>query len=92
MSGGVAFVHDPDGRLPDHLNADMVTLEPLADPEDVELVRSLLTGQADCAGSTVAARLLAGWDQAQAEFAKVMPNDLKRVIEARKAAEEVGVG
>jgi glutamate synthase (NADPH) large chain len=97
MSGGVAFVHDPDGRLPDHLNGDMVTLEPLADQEDVELLRSLLAGQADCAGSAVAKRLLQDWETACPEFVKVMPNDLRRVIEARKAAEaaeaeEVRVG
>jgi glutamate synthase (ferredoxin) len=92
MSGGLAFVHDPDGHLPDHLNGDMVALEPLVAPDDVQLVRSLLTGQADCAGSPVARRLLDDWDSTRAEFVKVMPNDLKRVTEARQSDGEARVG
>src|SRR5207247_684290 len=57
MSGGVAFVHDPGGRLPDHLNADMVALERLDDPDDIKLLRDLLAGHADATGSPVAAGL-----------------------------------
>jgi glutamate synthase (NADPH) large chain len=88
MSGGVAFVHDPDGELGARLNHDMVGLEPLVAAEDVELVRSLLAGHAGCTGSTVAQGLLEDWERSRAQFVKVMPHDLRRVLEARQAQQQ----
>src|SRR6202790_1583064 len=41
MSGGVAYVYDPDGKLPDNLNAEMVELETL-DEDDGEYLRATI--------------------------------------------------
>ena len=65
MSGGVAFVLDEAGDFPRRCNLGMVDLEPLVDPEDIELVRDLLIQHAGYTGSTVAARILADWAAAQ---------------------------
>src|SRR6201999_1852628 len=46
MSGGIAYVYDPQGVLPDHLNAEMVELEAL-DDDDVESLRDLLVAHVD---------------------------------------------
>ena len=62
MSGGVAFVLDESHDFPRRCNLEMVDLEPLAKPEDIELVRDLLTQHAVCTGSTVAMRLLKDWE------------------------------
>ena len=87
MSGGMAFLYDPDGELPDRLNTDMVTLEPLSAAEDVALVQALLGEHVQRTGSAKAALLLDEWDHTAAEWVKVMPNDLKRVLEERQQAE-----
>ena len=86
MSGGTAFVLDEAGDFPQRCNLQMVDLEPLEDPDDVELVRDLLIQHAGYTGSTVAAGLLSDWDAAQAKFVKVMPLDYRRVLEERKRA------
>jgi glutamate synthase (ferredoxin) len=81
MSGGMAFVLDEDGDFATRLNTEMVELEPFEDPEDQRLVRDLLQQHWSYTGSTVAARLLDGWDALRGKLRKVMPVDYKRVLE-----------
>jgi glutamate synthase domain-containing protein 3 len=63
-----------------------VDLEPLAQPDDVELVRELLARHARYTGSELAARLLCDWSDAAGLFVKVMPRDYKRALEAQRNA------
>ncbi len=87
MSGGVAFVYDRDGDFANHCNLEMVSLEPLADAEDIDLVHGLIERHREYTGSTVANAILRAWPAITAKFVKVMPNDYKRVLgEQRKAA------
>ena len=64
----------------------MVDLEPLSKPDDLELVRDLLTQHAVCTGSTVAMRLLKDWDRSVKDFVKVMPLDYRRVLSEQDPA------
>jgi glutamate synthase (NADPH/NADH) large chain len=86
MSGGVAYLLDPD---PGRVNLEMVDLEPL-DASDAALLRRLAERHTAETGSAVAGRLLAGWEQALARFVKVMPKDYKRVLDAASRAEQEG--
>jgi glutamate synthase (NADPH/NADH) large chain len=86
MSGGIAYLLDPD---PLRVNAEMVDLEPLG-PEDAEFLRCLIERHHAETGSAVAARLLAGWDAAVPRFGRVMPRDYKRVLAATRRAEHDG--
>jgi glutamate synthase (NADPH/NADH) large chain len=86
MSGGLAFVLDSEGDFATRCNLEMVDLEPLALADDVELVRDLLIQHAGKTGSTVAARLVKGWDEAIAAFTKVIPLDYRRVLAERTAS------
>ncbi len=90
MSGGVAFVHDPAGRLALRANRAMVDLDPL-DGEDAETVRGLLARHRELTGSALAARILARVDEVLGEFVKVMPRDYKRVLAATVDAQRRGV-
>ena len=89
MSGGMAFVFDEAGDFADRCNLEMVSLEPFASPEDRELVRELLTRHAAATGSDVARTILDGWDILADKFVKVMPNDLKRVLEEQRKQREL---
>ena len=97
MSGGVAYVYDPDDNFRSRCNRDMVELEQLPDsddradgePDDLGTVLTMLRNHRQFTGSAVAAGLLADWDRAKSQFVKVIPRDYKRVLlaEARARAE-----
>ena len=89
MSGGVAFVYDPDARLPVRVNPEMVELEPL-DAEDFAWLRHRVERHRHETGSEVASRLLDDWASASKSFVKVMPNDYKRVMIAAEQARAEG--
>jgi glutamate synthase (NADPH/NADH) large chain len=90
MSGGIAYVHDPNGTFTSLVNHEMVDVEPLTDG-DLEFVRSLVARHEQLTGSTVAARLLEAWTLEAATFRKVMPRDYRRVLEVMTAAEADGL-
>ncbi len=87
MSGGIAYVWDEPGRFARNCNTELVDIEPLGEHDEDEL-RELVAEHADRTVSPVARRLLAGWDAYVRHFVKVMPRDLKRVLEERAAAAE----
>jgi glutamate synthase (ferredoxin) len=80
MSGGIAFVLDEDGAFEQRCNTTMVDLEPVAEEKDVNLLRMLLENHAKFTGSTVAGRILAGFDGNLEKFVKVMPKDYRRAM------------
>jgi glutamate synthase (NADPH/NADH) large chain len=89
MSGGIAFVYDPQGQLPANLNSEMVDLEGLGD-DDLEWLHGILVAHRDATDSAVAQRILADWPRQAGDFVKVMPRDYKRVLEAIAEAERTG--
>jgi glutamate synthase domain-containing protein 3 len=80
MSGGIAYIYDPDGDFDIRCNKEMVDLEKLDDAEDIDLVHGLLERHKEFTASTVAAKLLTDWPAVASKFVKVMPRDYKRVI------------
>jgi glutamate synthase (ferredoxin) len=91
MSGGVAYVLDEAGDFPTRCNKQMVTLEKLVDPEEIETVRGMIQRHGDYTKSKRAWKVLALWDQMTSKFVKVMPKDYKRVLDAIKRAKESGL-
>ena len=89
MSGGIAYVWDPDRALDGAVNREMVELEPLDELDKTWLVSTVFRHREET-GSEVAERLLTDWQFAVDQFVKVMPRDYKRVLTAIKAAEESG--
>jgi glutamate synthase (NADPH) large chain len=89
MSGGIAYVYDPERTFNQRVNMDMVEVEPL-DGEDSFLVRNLVERHAVETDSAVAARLLEHWEVEQREFVKVMPRDYRRILEVTRLAEAEG--
>jgi glutamate synthase (ferredoxin) len=91
MSGGVAFVLDIEGIFASRCNLGMVDIEPLAEPEDVALVRELICRHVAWTNSTHAARVLDAWEAHRDVFVKVMPRDYKRILlqRTRQSVSEV---
>jgi glutamate synthase (ferredoxin) len=84
MSGGRAFVFDEFGTFASRCNCEMVDLERLTEPGDLEIVRDLLIQHAGYTKSRVAARLLSDWDAAVTKFVKVMPLELRRALKEQE--------
>jgi glutamate synthase domain-containing protein 3 len=90
MSGGFAYVWDPDRTLYRRMNHDMVDIDQLED-EDVDWLRGVVTMHMETTGSPVAERILSKWWSNVGAFAKIFPKDYKRVLEAQRDAVERGV-
>ena len=77
MSGGLAYLYDPDGMAARRVNTDLVALEPVTDGSEL---RELIERHLALTGSTVAERLLENWGESLASFVLVMPNDMRRIL------------
>ena len=89
MSGGVAYVYNPDGAFEENLNAEMVDLDEL-DEADVEWLREMIQAHVDATDSLLGQRVLTDWENELKNFTKVMPRDFKKVLEAIAEAERTG--
>jgi glutamate synthase domain-containing protein 3 len=91
MSGGIAYIYDPDGKFPARCNMGLVGLETIDTEEEKEEVYGYIQEHVEATGSDVGQAMLDNWDQRVSQFVKVMPHDYKRVLqeraEAAKAAE-----
>jgi glutamate synthase (NADPH/NADH) large chain len=88
MSGGVAYVWDPDGTFPARCNLGTVELDPVEDDEDISELREMIELHQEYTRSRVAARVLADWPDVLHQFVKVMPTDYKRVLAERRKHDE----
>ncbi|MUM30783.1 glutamate synthase subunit alpha, partial [Mycobacterium sp. CBMA361] len=89
MSGGMAYVYDPQGALPGNINGEMVDLDAL-DATDELWLHEIITAHVDATESAVGQRILSDWQTQKEQFIKVMPRDYKRVLEAIAGAEAAG--
>ncbi|MEO6524645.1 MAG: glutamate synthase large subunit [Mucilaginibacter sp.] len=80
MSGGIAWVYDPENTFTENCNTEMVDLDPLS-ARDKEEVVTLLRKHVQITGSTVAKELLENWEESLLKFVKVFPKEYKRVLQ-----------
>ena len=88
MSGGIAYVYDPNGKFPERCNMGLVALEEIDTLEEKELVYGFIQEHVEMTGSPVGQRMLENWEAEHKKFVKVFPHDYKRVLEERAAAKK----
>lgn len=86
MSGGIAYVYDPNDQLLMNCNSEMVELEPMENSADIAELRELIENHLRYTDSSVARMILEDWELSLKQFVKVMPMDYKRAL--REMAEE----
>ncbi len=86
MSGGVAYVLDEDGTFEERCNMGLVGFDVIEESDAIEL-HGLIEEHSERTGSTVAARILAGWAEYLPRFKKVMPHDYKRALTEQAEAD-----
>jgi glutamate synthase (NADPH/NADH) large chain len=96
MSGGIAYVYDPDKSFATLCNMAMVSLDPVlstaeqldrVDPAtwhrgecDEIVLKSLIERHFKHTGSETARAILDDWESARAAFVKVFPHEYKRAL------------
>ena len=90
MSGGVAYVYDPQAVFGAKVNYELVDLESLSST-DLDELKAILTMHVTETDSAVATKVLASWATESANFRKVMPRDYKRVLEVMADAKSSGL-
>jgi glutamate synthase domain-containing protein 3 len=85
MSGGIAFVFDPEHAMERMCNREMVDLETMEEEDKAE-VKAMIEKHHTYTGSDPAEWVLENWTVASELFVKVMPRDYKAVLQKQKAA------
>lgn len=90
MSGGVAYVYDPEGKLDKNLNKGLILIEDMSDADDVKELKTMIENHYNYTNSTVAVNILANWDKEVSKFVKIIPKDYKKIVEVLKAEDAKG--
>ena len=80
MSGGIAWVWDPEDQLPMRTNHELVDLDRVGEPRYESELRALVELHLRYTGSARATGLLERWERALPEFVQVFPRDYKRAL------------
>ena len=102
MSGGIAYVYDPDRRFADRCNLAMVGLEKvLSTAQQLQTVEPAIWHRGECdeiilkgliekhfkyTGSERARAILDDWERSRDQFVKVFPGEYKRALAELHAA------
>ncbi len=85
MSGGIAYVYDPDQEFNNYCNLQLGDFDPL-EYEDIELLKKLINNHHQYTNSALAASILDNWSENLANFVKVMPREYKAALAKKQQA------
>ncbi|MDB6111580.1 MAG: glutamate synthase large subunit [Pedosphaera sp.] len=74
MSGGLAYVYDPENIFPNRYNNAMIGIERLADAEETKRVQSLIYAHLEKTESPRANEILKNWKGTLSRFWRVVPH------------------
>lgn len=86
MSGGIAYVYNPNGNFDYFCNMEMVELSLIEDMSDNRELFRLITNHYNYTRSPLAAKLLNNWHESVDHFIKVIPFEYKQVLFNEKMA------
>ncbi|KUP20607.1 glutamate synthase large subunit [Paenibacillus sp. DMB5] len=91
MSGGIAYVYDPENSFIKRCNLEMVLLERVEEAEEAAELHKLISRHAELTGSAAAGRILDSWEASLPKFVRVIPKDYKRMLEQIRKVEQTGL-
>ena len=89
MSGGIAYVYDPEDDLNWHCNTELIELEIIESKDDIETLFTMIRNHYRFTDSHLAEKFLDRWNDFLPRFVKVMPRDYKRALEQMQWASNV---
>jgi glutamate synthase (ferredoxin) len=87
----MAYVLDEAGDFAPRVNTQMVGMERLEDPDEIEGVRGMIERHRELTGSERARYVLESWERLLPKFVAVVPKDFKRAIASLKRAHAQGL-
>ncbi len=91
MSGGVVYVLDRDHDFYRRVNKDLVSVEPLEDPEDIQELREMIAQHWEATGSPRAREILEQFAVYVGDFKKLIPWDYAAMTRAIAAGQAQGM-
>ncbi|GGA27466.1 glutamate synthase large subunit [Paenibacillus physcomitrellae] len=91
MSGGIAYVYDPEGTFIDRCNLEMVLLERVEESAEQEELRKLISRHVLYTDSKIGRRVLDSWSESLPQFVRVIPKDYKRMLEQIRKVHDDGL-
>ncbi|AKG33520.1 glutamate synthase large subunit [Paenibacillus durus] len=91
MSGGIAYVFDPDNTFVNRCNLEMVLLERVEEQEEIAELHSMIIRHTELTNSALGQRVLDSWQDNLPKFARVIPKDYKRMMDQIRKVEETGL-
>jgi glutamate synthase (NADPH/NADH) large chain len=91
MSGGVAYVYDPENTFEEKLNRDMVDLFDVFETNGDEVLHDLIEKHFVYTGSKKAKRILDNYEEEVKHFVKVYPKEFHHIQEIKHELEGSGL-
>lgn len=91
MSGGIAYVYDPDNSLYSRINKELVSYTVVTSKYDEEELKNIIQKHYDHTNSKMAKYILENFGEQVSVFKKVVPHDYKHMIELIKHYEKQGL-
>ncbi len=80
MSGGIAYVYDPEHSLYKSINKALVSVDEVHENADKDRIKTLITEHFEATGSEKAKRILDNFDSEVGSFKVVIPYDYKKIL------------
>jgi glutamate synthase (NADPH/NADH) large chain len=90
MSGGMAFIHDPDDAFEHVVNPDTVVWQRIATPYWDSVVKDLVAEHVATTQSRFGETLLLDWDRQRLRFWQVVPKEMLTLL-SQPLTEELAV-
>jgi glutamate synthase (NADPH) large chain len=91
MSGGVAYVLDEDETFRSRCNQELVLVQPLFDPEEMQDVYDMIERYVQYTSSNNGKKILANWDSYVSKFVRVIPKSYLKMRERISELENSGL-
>lgn len=91
MSGGIAYVYDPDNQFAEKCNMEMVELFSIGESGNDKQLKELLENHVHYTHSEKAETILANWENEQKNFVKVYPKEYHEMIQVTEELEKQGL-
>ena len=80
MSGGIAFVYDPNNTFERKCNKESLNLLPVDEEQDISQLRELIENHYNTTLSPLAQRILENWELCLPKFIKIFPEEYKQAL------------
>jgi glutamate synthase (ferredoxin) len=91
MSGGIAYVYDPDNKLYSRLNDAMVEYVEISNKYDEERLKGLIENHYKYTSSSRAKEILEDFENKVHMFKKIIPYDYKKMVDLISSYEKQGL-